>query len=122
MPKFRKKPVEIEAWLCEAPSKLPQWLFEAMQRGDVRFIDGNANSVEIKTLEGTMRGDPGDWIIKGVKGEIYPCKPDIFAATYDEVIEQRGVTVAELEKILQEPDDRKVHINPDGSVTAEVAA
>jgi hypothetical protein len=37
----------------------------------------------IGTLEGSMRADPGDWIIKGVKGEIYPCKPGIFAATYD---------------------------------------
>jgi hypothetical protein len=39
----------------------------------------------IPTLEGTHAADPGDWIIRGVKGEFYPCKPDIFAATYDEV-------------------------------------
>ena len=39
--------------------------------------------MEIQTLEGTMRADPGDWIITGVKGEQYPCKPDIFAATYE---------------------------------------
>ena len=41
--------------------------------------------VEIPTLEGTMRCDSGDWIICGVKGEFYPCKPDIFEATYEEV-------------------------------------
>ena len=41
--------------------------------------------VEIPTLEGTMRCGPGDWIIRGVKGEIYPCKPDIFEATYEAV-------------------------------------
>jgi len=41
--------------------------------------------LSIKTLEGRMRVDPNDWIIKGVEGELYPCKPDIFAATYDAV-------------------------------------
>lgn len=40
-------------------------------------------AIEIDTLEGTMRAHPGDWIIKGVKGEFYPCKPDIFEATYE---------------------------------------
>jgi len=44
-------------------------------------------AVDIPTLEGTMRCDPGDWIIRGVKGEVYPCKPDIFEATYEEVEE-----------------------------------
>lgn len=43
------------------------------------------NYLFIGTLEGVHRADPGDWVIKGVKGEIYPCKPDIFAATYDAV-------------------------------------
>jgi hypothetical protein len=85
MAKFRKKPVVIEAWLCEAPSRMPQWLYDAMEKGTARFIDGHVNSVEIFTLEGTMRADPGDWIIQGVKGELYPCKPDIFAATYEAV-------------------------------------
>lgn len=42
-------------------------------------------SLLIKTLEGEMMADPGDWIIKGIKGELYPCKPDIFAATYEPV-------------------------------------
>lgn len=57
MPKFRKKPVAITA---------------------VRL----AHPIEIPTLEGVMTGDVGDWLITGVKGEQYPCKPDIFAATY----------------------------------------
>jgi hypothetical protein len=39
----------------------------------------------VETLEGTMRGEPGDYLIKGVKGELYPCKPDIFEATYEPV-------------------------------------
>ena len=56
--KFRKKPIVVEA---------EQTLVE----------------VYIATLEGTMRAEPGDWIITGVKGERYPCKPDIFEATYE---------------------------------------
>lgn len=43
--------------------------------------------IAIDTLEGTMRVDYGDYIIKGIQGELYPCKPDIFLATYEEVIE-----------------------------------
>lgn len=49
--------------------------------GRVRYPEDG--SMLIDTLEGVMRADPGDWIIRGVKGELYPCKPDIFAATYD---------------------------------------
>ena len=45
----------------------------------------NGNDVLIDTLEGTMRANPGDWIIRGVKGEFYPCKSDIFEATYEAV-------------------------------------
>lgn len=43
--------------------------------------------VLIETLEGTMKADKGDWIIRGVKGELYPCKPDVFKMTYEEVVE-----------------------------------
>lgn len=60
MMKFRKKPVVVDAEPCQV----------------VTFI---------QTLEGTMRAEVGDWIITGVKGERYPCKPDIFAATYEPV-------------------------------------
>ena len=83
--KYRKKPVVIEAWQWnplsskEEDKAAPLWL--VMSEYDV----GPGNSLMIKTLEGTMSAHPGDWIIKGVKGEIYPCKPDIFAATYDPV-------------------------------------
>lgn len=61
MAKYRKKPVVIEA------------------RGPVTEVE------EIVTLEGTMRADVGDYVITGVQGEVYPCKPDIFEATYDKV-------------------------------------
>jgi hypothetical protein len=88
MPKFRKKPVEIEAYQIppynheatrEAP---PSWLVDALVSGNAQACPGGG--VEIKTLEGTMLGEVGDWVIRGVKGELYPCKPDVFAATYDQ--------------------------------------
>jgi hypothetical protein len=86
MAKFRKKPVVIEAFELQNPCAIPRWFQDAIQLGGynvggvVMDKDGTASIV---TLEGTMRADLGDWIIRGVKGEIYPCKPDIFAATYD---------------------------------------
>jgi len=96
MPKFRKKPVLIEA-VCwtgyEADvasvlafigdlSKLPR--DGAMIRPGIGYTPA-LGTLDIPTLEGTMTASPGDWIIKGVKGEFYPCKPDIFEATYDAV-------------------------------------
>ena len=74
--KFRKKPVVIEAeCFTEKEGSLP---FRA--QGVCKF-DGSRWYVD--TLEGPLNISDGDWIIKGVKGEFYPCKPDIFAATYD---------------------------------------
>lgn len=59
---------------------LPEGHIPSVPVGSV-FRQGE--SLWIGTLEGSMRADKGDWIIRGIKGEIYPCKPDIFAATYD---------------------------------------
>lgn len=90
MSKFRKKPVVIEAVQIEGRFWWPDWFHDAVSRNDVlvygcgKYAEG-PRYVEIKTLEGTMRADEGDWIIKGVKGELYPCKPDIFEATYEAV-------------------------------------
>lgn len=97
MPKFRKKPVVIEAqhydgsnesaaailyWIGSSPGALA-----AAEEGQrLALVDGNGVLL-IRTLEsggGHHVADAGDWIICGVKGEFYPCKPDIFAATYDE--------------------------------------
>lgn len=85
MPKFRKKPVVIEA---------VQWL-PGVQIDGVREVDPCSPDdpahghyieyAEIETLEGVMRVSPGDWVITGVKGEKYPCKDDIFVATYEPV-------------------------------------
>lgn len=79
MPMFRKKPVVIEAWQFDG-----SWASATAIVAQSKAISFSSFSgLQIKTLEGTMLADPGDWIIKGVKGEFYPCKPDIFAATYD---------------------------------------
>jgi hypothetical protein len=79
--RFRKKPVEIEAWrIGSLDEPRPDWL-----RGNP-VVRGNGESyIEIETLEGTMRGNRGDWIIRGVQGELYPCRADIFEQTYEAV-------------------------------------
>ena len=85
MSKFRKKPVVIEAvqWRgerdCEAVFAFLGW--------DHPTDETAHDEIHIPTLEGTMTASPGDWIIRGVQGEYYPCKPDIFAATYEAVTE-----------------------------------
>ncbi len=86
MPKFRKKPVVIEAFKL-AVDFIPDWFMDRVTTNEI-ILRGEYRDLqycEIKTLEGVMRGEKGDWIIQGVKGEIYPCKPDIFTATYEPV-------------------------------------
>lgn len=85
MGRYRKKPVVIEAhqWNpSERPTSLPDWLWNVIGMTPELFNE-NTGELSIRTLEGTMTARPGDWIIKGVKGEFYPCKPDIFEATYE---------------------------------------
>lgn len=91
MGQFRKKPVVIEAVLWTGnrlePSSTP-WINEALNKGTPLNNGGImriGDSVHIGTLEGIMIASPGDWIIQGIKGELYPCKPDIFEATYEPV-------------------------------------
>jgi hypothetical protein len=85
--KFRKKPVVIEAYQIPLDRDHttvlpPAWLLKAVI-DEVIIADLATGCIHIKTLEGEMVGNPGDWIIKGVKNELYPCKPDIFAASYE---------------------------------------
>lgn len=88
MSHYRKKPVVIEAHRI-GDDGWPDSIWEGVN--DNRIVlhlrtepfTGVQGHVEIATLEGVMIGEVGDWIIKGVKGEFYPCKPDIFAATYE---------------------------------------
>ena len=94
MKKFRKKPVVIEAiqYTGHNGYELERWTArKAIESPVLEPTDYNPEGcyLQIATLEGTHTATPGDWIIKGVKGEFYPCKPDIFAATY-EAVEQPG--------------------------------
>jgi hypothetical protein len=89
MAKYRKKPVVVEAvtWIGNWYQSSPEWFNEAIQSGKI-FIkndDDGERILLIDTLEGEMIAMAGDYIIKGIKGEIYPCKPDIFEATYEKV-------------------------------------
>lgn len=117
MGKFCKKPVVIEArqipvvgdqssgtWASQV-AEIAHWC-----GGTISAAKGVA--IDIPTLEGVMEASPGDWVIRGVKGEFYPCKPDIFAATYTEasqvvdpwaVLEQlQGQIAAEIRVMLGE--------------------
>jgi len=75
--RFRKKPIVIEARVNRGQTTA-SWCNGQLCK-DGRIL--------VSTLEGTMTASKGDWIIKGINGEFYPCKPDIFAKTYDEVEE-----------------------------------
>lgn len=79
--KYRKKPVVIEA--IQFTGTLGNLVELAAFMNDETYI--NDGKLEIDTLEGTMTASPGDYIIKGVRGEFYPCKPDIFEQTYEKV-------------------------------------
>ena len=97
--KYRKKPVVIEAFQMTEERRAsnmdwPGWLHEAWQKdthetGSLspgKFpLSCNPDELQITSLEGEMLVNFDDWIIQGVKGELYPCKPDIFAATYEKV-------------------------------------
>ena len=83
--RYRKKPVEVEAFRWtggQDQTEDPAWFVEAFKAG---VVSVRCPYLYIDTLEGTHTANPGDYIIRGVKGELYPCKPDIFRATYEPV-------------------------------------
>ena len=87
--RFREKPVVIEAMQFTTNNEHGSPTMDAIvnwanQGQDTLRAWHNGTDIFIPTLEGTMRAAVGDWITKGVQGEFYPCKPDIFAATYEE--------------------------------------
>jgi len=89
--KYRKKPIVVEAFQWTGgpdQTEDPEWICEAIRRKRARFIYiGKQCHFLIVTPEGTMEASQGDYIIRGVNSEIYPCKPDIFEKTYDRVNE-----------------------------------
>jgi hypothetical protein len=89
MAKYRKKPVVIEAHRI-GDDGWPDAIWEGVNNQTILLhlerMNGKViGNVEIKTLEGVMVGNVGDYIIRGVQGEFYPCKGDIFEATYERV-------------------------------------
>ncbi len=85
--KFRKKPLVIDGKQYDGSNAhdLLQWAFElGLEKPQKTFLVYD-DLFLIKTLEGAFRVDPGDWIIRGIEGEYYSCKPDIFEATYEVV-------------------------------------
>jgi hypothetical protein len=100
MPTFRKRPVEIEAhyWdgSAQSASNIIDWILS--HGGTANYICADANhciehegdsphTIAIQTLEGVITASARDWVIKGVAGEFYPCKPEIFAATYEKAVD-----------------------------------
>lgn len=97
--KFRKKPVVIEAFCYDGDLKdrdgkyyVPDWAVKAFEKGTMYYIvprtkPADTPELYIKTLEGNHHVSVGDYVIQGVNGELYPCKPDIFEKTYEEVSE-----------------------------------
>lgn len=93
--KYRKKPVEIEAMQWDGTAKTATEIIDwiATYGGTAVFWcevepcsdTAEGHGLQIRTLEGAIAASPGDFVIRGVQNEFYPCKPDIFAATYDEV-------------------------------------
>jgi hypothetical protein len=113
--RFRKKPVEIEAvqirattfngadFASPAFSENPGWLDKALIEEVIspKPVDGHIGSMwNIKTLEGVMTAGPGDWVIRGVEGELYFCKDSIFQKTYEVACDHKGL------------DNQAVHWNP----------
>lgn len=88
MPKYRKKPVVIEAmhWdgYDDSLKEINEWMWSSLKPQRL-FMDADGGAIHVRTLEGNMLVSPGDYIIQGVQGEFYPCKPDIFDATYEKV-------------------------------------
>lgn len=89
MPKFRKRPVVIEAmrfdgsWQTAKP--ILDWMepSKPIDRSGARWSDRNGGLIHINTLEGEMTASAGDWMAKGIEGEFYPIKPSIFARLYE---------------------------------------
>ena len=85
MSKYRKKPIELEA--VQYTGQNPEEIVSFVGSDNIIDLWPVKDEIGIRTLEGSLGATPGDWIIKGIQGEFYPCKPDIFEATYVKVEE-----------------------------------
>ena len=91
MSKYRKKPVVVEVFQYDgdisidtnSKTDIPQWIVQAFK--DKILCYGTQEHLFVQTLEGTMIVSKNDYIIQGVNGELYPCKPDIFEKTYERI-------------------------------------
>lgn len=98
--KYRKKPVVIDAFQFDGDFMnkdriyyIPDWAVYMVHNGYIKYKSYAKGELEIKTLEGVMIANIGDYIIRGVNGEVYPCKPDIFEKTYEEAKTCKKVTL-----------------------------
>jgi hypothetical protein len=83
MGRYRKKPLEVDAWQIGMYERTPDWVHKAVT---MIYPAGNrAVEVVVSTPEGEMRALSGDWLIRGIEGEVYPCKASVFNETYEEV-------------------------------------
>lgn len=86
--KYRKRPIVIEAFPVEhffdEKKFIPDWAEQAYREGVITRV-ASEDALHIQTLEGVMRAGPNDYVIQGIKGELYPCARDIFLATYETV-------------------------------------
>ena len=91
--KYRKRPIIIEAYqyngILLSLSRTPNWIMDAYDNDIIEYND--CDELIIITLEGKMKVNPMDYIIKGVNDELYPCKPDIFEKTYEKVEDNKDV-------------------------------
>ena len=88
MVRYCKKPIVVEAWQWKGSglqADAPSWILAYRDINNIQVKQWQDGTLTVPTLEGLHIASIGDWIIRGIKGEIYPCKPDIFEATYEEV-------------------------------------
>ncbi len=86
--KYRKKPIVVEAVQYQGAgnvTEIADWICSAFESGVLAATNG-CDPLIVRTPSGPITVSPGDWIIEGVNGELYPCKPDIFEKTYEEVL------------------------------------
>ena len=107
MNQYRKKPVVIEAIQFNGKNaeEIEQWSNNNVKSGPASENTSTRDYLEIETLEGTMTAQPNDYIIKGVNGEFYPCKPDIFEKTYD------SETTSFKERLIKEHEELSDKLN-----------